>query len=82
MPLVDHEIVFSPEASSIANFHYGLWHPTVRWVYAIDLQALNSTATTGPGATTADVVGWVVFSLSTFLAVVTAVIVVAVVRPW
>ena len=39
----------------------------------------NSTATTGPGATTADIVGWVVFSLSTFLAIVTTVIVVAVV---
>ena len=39
----------------------------------------SPTATTGPGATTADVVGWVLFSLSTFLAIVTAVIVVAVV---
>ena len=46
----------------------------------------NSTVTPGPGTnstmpgvTTADIVGWVVFSLSTFLAIVTAVIVVAVV---
>jgi len=39
----------------------------------------NSTATNGLGATTADIVGWVLFSLSTFLAIVTAVIVVAVV---
>ena len=39
----------------------------------------NSTTAPGPGVTTADIVGWVVFSLSTFLAIVTAVIVVAVV---
>ena len=36
----------------------------------------NSTTTPGQGVNTADVVGWVVFSLSTFLAIVTAVIMV------
>ena len=39
----------------------------------------SGTNSTMPGVTTADIVGWVVFSLSTFLAIVTAVIVVAVV---
>ena len=36
----------------------------------------NSSTTPGQGVNTADVVGWVVFSLSTFLAIVTAVIMV------